>query len=169
MTIDEVYQFFGSPINSYKSIGISRETFFMWIKRGYIPVTAQKKIEILTKGALIARLEDTCPIISLETNFPLFRYYDKKNGMCRVESIYFRAGKPPKITYVTYTQNKKFTVFTTDNLMQAIDLQDSEGKILYEGDICRLKSGKKYIFESIEMAYQFRKLDKFKIIGNIFE
>jgi hypothetical protein len=89
--------------------------------------------------------------------------------MCRVESLHFRKGKVPKITYVVEGNNKeKFSVFNTKNLMQATDLLDSKGIRLYEGDIC-LNNKVRFIFKNIEMANEFKKFGKFKIIGNIFD
>lgn len=174
MKTDDVYQFFGSANKACKAIGITRTAIYKWMERGYIPVKRQKQIELLTKGKLVAEKnksnksykneEDTSDIF-----LPSFRYYDKKQGMCDVESIHFRKRQAPKIVCISRKSKKeKFSVFTTDNLMQAIDVVDSDGKTVYEGDVC-LKNKARFIFKNIEMIKSFRKLGKFKIIGNIFE
>lgn len=189
MTIEEVYQYFGSAYAAAKAIGVTKQAFSEWIKHGFIPIKRQEKIEHLTKGKLIARSEDAKkPDINItgesESNYlPNFRYYDKKNGMCKVESIHFRKGNRPKITYVVEGNNKrKFTVFSTRNLMQAADLVDWYNHPVFEGDILQFenngnKNGEKFIFKSINQINQLKKLInnklnknlRFKIIGNIFE
>jgi len=174
MTTDDVYEFFGSGWKASCAIGITKSAFSAWIKRGYIPLKQQIRIQKITKGKLIALEKDAKKSLDKTnepecTYLPNFRYYDKKHGMCRVESLHFRKGKPPKITYVVEGNNtEKFASFNTENLMQACDLVDCEGKTLYEGDICLLSRGRKFTFKSIDMR---DKLDiiKFIIIGNIFE
>ena len=176
MTIDEVYQFFGSLGKASKITGIQKNTIWNWTQRGYVPFKQQKKIEEITKRKLIASKKDArkpefdegeennTAVIYL----PKFRYYDDKNGMCEVESLHFRTGNCPKITYkVKGKTREKFSSFVTEKLMQASNLTDSEGQILYEGDICKLKSGKKLVF-SFDMKEKLEKTT-FKIIGNIFE
>ena len=178
MTVDEVYQFFGSGNKAADAIGVSRASFSRWVKNGRIPISQQVKFEEVTKGKLVAIEEkkiikkivvledDSNPVVML----PFFRYYDTKNGIFPVESILFREGRPPKITYAPFQRKtEKLSVFNTENLMQASSLVDCDGKTLYEGDILRLKHGKKVTFESIEMTETIRKMGKFKIIGNIFE
>lgn len=182
MTIEEVYQYFGSAYAAAKAIGVTKQAFSQWLKNGFIPIKSQEKIEHLTKGKLIAKSEEAKkPDINIagesESNYlPNFRYYDKKHGMCKVESIHFRKGNRPKITYIAEGNNKrKFTVFSTRNLMQAADILDSEGKTLYEGDICILLGTKrKVIFKSMNLISELENKAtkgyfKFKIIGNIFE
>lgn len=182
MTTDDVYQFFGSGWKASCAIGIVKQTFSNWIERGFIPMKQQLQIEKITKGKLIAREEDAKkpdPKKALESDshyLPNFRYYDKKHGMCNVESIHFRKGKPPKITYVVKRNNiEKFTSFSVENLMQASDLVDCEGKTLYEGDICfLLGKRRKLIFKNMSFISALENKAtqgyfKFKIIGNIFE
>lgn len=174
MTTDDVYQFFGSAVKASYAIGITRAAFSAWIKRGFIPIEQQKKIEKITKGKLIARKEDAKKPNSdeaeLTSYLPNFRYYDKKHGMCKVEAIHFRKGKQPKITYVIEGNNiEKFSVFSTKNLMQASDFVDSCGHTVFEGDILLLKNKEKFIFKSLDLANKLKKLGKFKIIGSVFE
>lgn len=168
MKTDDVYQFFVSAKNAASTIGVSRSAFYKWIDRGYIPFKQQKKIELLTKGKLTAfGIEDDMD--DKGVYLPMFRYYDKKHGMCEVESIHFRKGKKPKIVYVKPgNRMEKFSAFTTSSLMQACNVIDCEGKTVYEGDICLLKNKEKFVFTDMEMLSKLRKLGKFKIIGNIF-
>jgi len=174
MKTDDVYQFFGSAWKAACAIGIAKQSFSNWIRRGFIPFKSQIKIEKITKGKLRAREEDAKKPQEDETQvestyLPSFRYYDKKHGMCRVESLHFRKSKLPKITYVVEGNNKeKFAVFNTKNLMQATYLLDSKGIRLYEGDICLINKCR-FIFKNIEMANEFKEFGKFKIIGNIFD
>lgn len=175
MTAEEVYQYFGSAYSAAKAIGITKQSFSEWIEKRFIPFNRQIEIQKITKGKLIAREEDakkpSKDAVNTELNYlPNYRYYDKKRGMCRVDSINFRKGKPPKITYMVKGNNReKFSVFSAKNLMQAADLLDSKGKMLYEGDICLLKNGEKFIFKSLDMVNKLKKAGKFKIIGSVFE
>jgi DNA-binding transcriptional regulator Cro len=170
MTVDEVYQFFGSARKAAKAINVTAAAFSLWLKKGRIPMGQQRKFEQVTKHILNARIEDTEPNISLSTYFPNFRYFDKKYGMVGVESIHFRKGERPKITYsLPGKKIEKLSKFNNENLMQAIDLQDYEGNILYEGDIILLKNKEKFVFKNIEMIHTIKRFGKFKIIGNIFE
>jgi hypothetical protein len=175
MTTDEVYQYFGTAYAAAKAMGITKQAFSEWIKNGFIPLKRQKKIEALTKGKLIAREEEAKkPIPSSQDEkegklnyLPNFRYYDKKYGMCKVESIHFRKGKRPQITYLV--KGKKLTSFTAKYLMQAADVVDFYCNPVFEGDILKLKNGEKFIFESLDMANKLKKLGEFKIIGSVFE
>jgi DNA-binding transcriptional regulator Cro len=174
MTAEEIYQYFGSAYSAAKAIGITKQAFSKWIEKRFVPFNRQIAIQKITKGKLVAKEEDARKYQKDETKvestyLPNFRYYDKNHGMCRVESIHFRKGKRPKITYMIEGNNtKKFTVFSTTNLMQASDLLDSKGIRLYEGDICLINKCR-FIFNNIEMTHEFKEFGKFKIIGNIFD
>ena len=172
MTVDEIYQFFGSIHKAIKVLGITKQGFAHWQKKGYVPIYRQKKIELITKGALKADGEQKEINSEPELVFlPIFRFYDKKYGLCDVEAIHFRNGKTPRIIYKIEGKKKseKFSAFNSENLMQGSKLVDRDGKIVYEGDVLQLNKGKKFTFESIEMTNQVKRLGKFKIIGNIFE
>lgn len=175
MKIDDLYQFFGSVTKIADSLGISRNSFYKWVARGSIPIKQQEYLEILTEGKLKASKKDCYNFDNEEKEstflyFPLFRYYDKKNGMCEVKSINFRQGKSPKIIYIREKNKKQnFYSFNSETLMQAVNVKDINGKVVYEGDILLLKNKEKFIFESIDMIGKLKKLGKFKIIGNIFE
>ncbi|CAB4127687.1 YopX protein [uncultured Caudovirales phage] len=173
MKVDEVQQFFGSVKKAAKALGISEVAFYLWKRNDSIPFGRQKYIELLTKGKLIAREKDFST--HYKNPLPAFRYYDKKHGMCRVTFMSFYEDKMPKITYkvpstVFYgNTTEKISAFSTENLMQAINLVDSNEKMVYEGDICRLKNGEKFIFKNMGMINKLKKVGKFTIIGNIFE
>lgn len=175
MKLEDIYRYFGSSRKAAKALNITRCAVSHWEIKGYIPFNRQKKIELLTKGKLIASQKDIKKIqvgekaTENETIYlPIFRYYDKRRGICEVSSLFFRRGKPIKITYVT-NKIEKIITFDKESLMQASNLIDCNGTILYEGDICKLKNGKRFIFETLQMTNHLKKLGKFEIIGNIFE
>jgi DNA-binding transcriptional regulator Cro/YopX protein len=174
MKLEDIYQYFGSSRKAAKAINITRGAISHWDVKGYIPFNRQQKIELITKGKLTASRKDIKKSYyeedaESETIYlPLFRYYDKRRGFCDVSSLHFRKGKPIKIIYIT-TKIERIATFDTKNLMQASNLTDCKGKMLYEGDICKLKNGKKIIFKTIQMISQLKKVGKFEIIGNIFE
>lgn len=175
MTPEDVYQFFGSGHKAALALDISRYGFSKWITAGRIPFKRQVKIEKITKGKLKANTEDAKKInpkdIKELNYFPNFRYYDKKNGLCRVESLHFRKGKPVKIVYVIEgNKREKFTSFLSENLMEAYGIIDLYSKPLFEGDIVQFKNGDQLTFQSKEEMIKLKKKNgQFKIIGNIFE
>ncbi len=169
MNIDDIYQFFGSAKNATSAIGVSRSAFYKWLDKGSIPIKQQKRFELFTKGKLKSfKVEDEGE--DYHIYLPIFRFYDKKHGMCEVESIHFRKGKSPKIVCLKPGNRiEKFSVFSTNNLMQACDILDTDGNTVYEGDILLLKNKEKFVFKSMKLLNKLNKLGKFKIIGNIFE
>lgn len=58
MTIEELYNLYGTKYKFRKETGLSITTFDNWLKLGYIPIASQMKLEKLTKGLLKARFED---------------------------------------------------------------------------------------------------------------
>lgn len=59
MTIDEVKKFCGGKWSHIgKMMGFSPNTYQGWLKSGYIPLSTQHKIERMTHGQLVARIED---------------------------------------------------------------------------------------------------------------
>lgn len=132
MNTDEIYQYFGSANKAAKAIGVTRAAFYLWMKRGYIPLFQQKKFETLTKGKLKSKPLDAKKTGKKEEKIylPLFRYNDKKYGICEVESLQFRKGRPPKITCVSSRhKHEKFSTFNSENLMQATILK---GKLIWK-------------------------------------
>lgn len=58
MTIEEVKAYCGGRwSNIGKLLGFSPNTYQGWIKAGEIPLSTQYKIERMTHGALVARIE----------------------------------------------------------------------------------------------------------------
>lgn len=176
MKTDDVYQFFGSAKKAYDMLGISKSAFYKWRTNGCIPFKQQLKLQVFSHGKLLASKKDTPKYYRDEEidiysiYLPMFRYFDKKNGMCEVESIHFKRGNHPRIVYIKPgNKAEKFSVFNTKNLMQAVDVRDCDGKTVYEGDILLVKNKEKFVFKNIEMLSKLKKLGKFKITGNIFE
>ena len=58
MTIEEIEKYFGSLYAVYKECGFSAASPYHWKKKGYIPASAQLKIERITNGSLRASLDD---------------------------------------------------------------------------------------------------------------
>ena len=58
MTLDEVVKYFGTYMNCAEKIGASRQSCTYWIKKGYIPIEAQLKIQKATNGYLKAKISD---------------------------------------------------------------------------------------------------------------
>lgn len=58
MKYQDIKIYFGSFYRMRKETGIADSTSQRWKKLGYIPITAQLKLEKLTKGGLKASLED---------------------------------------------------------------------------------------------------------------
>lgn len=116
MTLQEVYQFFGSPYAACKAIGITPGASTYWNEKGYIPFRTQKYIESITKGKLIA--DKVRKAKSIKDGVPsIFKYQDKKHGLCEVIFIHFTKGTEPKIIYISPQNGKKVTVFGAKNLV----------------------------------------------------
>lgn len=54
MTIDDIKGYFGSTYKFSKKTGMAHTNYWHWTKKGYVPFMTQKRIEEITKGALIA-------------------------------------------------------------------------------------------------------------------
>lgn len=52
MTLDETIKYYGSVKFFAETIGVSRQTIYLWKKKGEIPYARQAQIEIETKGKL---------------------------------------------------------------------------------------------------------------------
>lgn len=62
MTIQEVKKFCGGKWSYIgKFFGFSPNTYQGWVKAGFIPMPTQQKIERMTHGQLVARIEDGIP------------------------------------------------------------------------------------------------------------
>lgn len=58
MTLDEVYNYFGSWNQVIKQGGFAPNTPRNWRRYGYIPANAQVRLEQFTKGVLRFRTQD---------------------------------------------------------------------------------------------------------------
>lgn len=54
MSPDDVKQYYGSGYRFNKETGMSHSTLSNWVKWGYVPLVAQTKLQLLTKGLLKA-------------------------------------------------------------------------------------------------------------------
>jgi hypothetical protein len=179
MKVEDIHQYYGSAAAASKALNITAACFFVWYKRGYVPLSQQIRVEKLTGGELRASEEDAYETEQPSVmHFPYYRYYSNKYGMCPVYRIVFREGKAPKISYIVgLTKNKsgnivKKTLVSFDNiyLMQAVDAVDTEGNYVFEGDLIRARGHKKnFIFKSTELLPELKELKGIKIVGNIYE
>jgi len=168
--IEDVYELFGSRSAVAKKLNVSYPTLINWEKSGKIPYSRQQAIELISEGKLSAKKEDTFTISPQENYLPLFRFYDDQMGMSIVESISFVRYKRAKIIIFSDKNLKeKCLKFSKKNLMQAVNLKDTNDNILFEGDICLFKNGEKIEFLSINMFEIVKEKGEFKIIGNIYE
>jgi len=55
MTLEETLKYYGSVKAMADSIGVSRQTIYLWKEKGRIPFARQAQIELETKGKLKAR------------------------------------------------------------------------------------------------------------------
>lgn len=55
MTLDEAIKEFGSKSSLADRLGVSRQTVYLWEKKGKIPFSRQAQIELETNGKLKAR------------------------------------------------------------------------------------------------------------------
>lgn len=55
MTLEETLKFYGGVKSLADSIGVSRQTIYLWKEKGKIPFARQAQIELETKGKLKAR------------------------------------------------------------------------------------------------------------------
>ena len=59
MTLEEVYNYFGSWTQCARKGGFSDNTHRNWRRLGYIPANAQVRLERLSNGVLKFRTEET--------------------------------------------------------------------------------------------------------------
>ena len=58
MTLDDIKSFFGTSYNFHLATGWSHSCYNTWMKKGYIPIKSQIKLEEFTMGKLKASLVD---------------------------------------------------------------------------------------------------------------
>lgn len=65
MKLSQVYMYYGgSWANVANVLGLTRAAIHKWVKQGFIPLSAQKKIEMVSNGELKAELNDDMRIIA---------------------------------------------------------------------------------------------------------
>jgi hypothetical protein len=57
MTLDDLKDYFKSKLQFEKQTGLKRQNWHAWIKKGFIPLVSQQRIESLTNGDLKANFE----------------------------------------------------------------------------------------------------------------
>lgn len=55
MTLEETISHYGSIKKMADSLGVSRQTIYLWKTKGQIPFSRQAQIELQTKGKLKAK------------------------------------------------------------------------------------------------------------------
>lgn len=58
MKIEEVIAHFGNMYQVTKETGLRNSNYYHWLKKGFIPIGAQRRIEYATGGKLLASLND---------------------------------------------------------------------------------------------------------------
>lgn len=58
MTIEELRAYYRNGYIFNKVTGMSGNSYLSWVRQGYVPIVSQLKIEQMTSGELVARLED---------------------------------------------------------------------------------------------------------------
>lgn len=58
MTTDDLIAKYGSAKKAMEVLGFNYGTYYVWRKRGYIPLSSQYKIELKTNRKLKAKIED---------------------------------------------------------------------------------------------------------------
>ncbi len=58
MTLDELKKKFQNGNRFEIETGMSHVNWANWFRRGYVPIESQRKLERITKGKLIASLDD---------------------------------------------------------------------------------------------------------------
>lgn len=171
MTLEEVYEFYGTANKAALALGVSRQIFYVWSARGYIPYPQQKKYEKLTNGALKARKnpQKHTYIKKPLSYYPQFKYFSQKHGLCEVYSIIFRKGRSPRIVYIHPESKKQVCTFKNDGLIQAYyHIKDIDRNVLFENDIIHIINTNETV--TITNYYDIYKYDlsfeRFKIIGN---
>lgn len=54
MTFDEIIEHFGNQANACNAVGLTKQCFQGWLRRGGIPIQQQFRLEKITDGVLVA-------------------------------------------------------------------------------------------------------------------
>ena len=57
MTVDEVTNYYGNGYLFHKKSGMAAGTYHNWVRKGFVPLDSQVRIERLTNGELKASLD----------------------------------------------------------------------------------------------------------------
>lgn len=67
MTLDELHKFYGRNWSRVaRELGLGKNTARAWIKKGYIPMHTQLRIEKLTEGKLLAEVTKKKDLYNVE-------------------------------------------------------------------------------------------------------
>lgn len=58
MTPIEVYRYYATGYQFAKKTGMSAGTLGNWMKKGYVPIDAQCKLQVMTSGELMAEFRE---------------------------------------------------------------------------------------------------------------
>lgn len=61
MTVDDILRYYGSGYVFEQKTKMSHVNLLNWVKRGYIPLESQRKVELKSGGALKVKFEDLGP------------------------------------------------------------------------------------------------------------
>lgn len=168
MNLQDLYLHFGNATRAARALGITRQAFYLWDQRGFIPLSRQKQIEKFTSGKLKADKEIHDEIDDKVIYLPMYRYYSDDYGMCNVRSLSFKPNHVPRITfYPRLKPTLSFCSFQLNRLMMALKFRDANDQVLYEKDIVLIDNKKHEIDNIYDISCQ--NLDKFLIIGNKWE
>jgi hypothetical protein len=173
MTLEEVYQFYGSATKAAEAVNVTRQSFHGWLRQGFIPENQQKRYEKLTNGVLKASSIIEKPSSKHQVaSFPHFRYYSETLGMCEVHSLTYFSEREPRIMYYCPSNRQlKFSSFQPENLMQSLGLLDLNNKMLYEGDMVLVEKNEFTVASmyDYEVLLKLNNAHEILIIGNLFE
>lgn len=84
MLLKDVRDHFVYMARCMKHCNFSENAYREWVKRGYIPISSQIKVELATKGVLEANLSHIEPFLSFDVEFKRVKSdidYDKAAGI----------------------------------------------------------------------------------------
>ena len=181
MTILEVYEYFGSGTQACESLGMTRQSFSVWKRLGRIPYYRQLVIEKETGGALKAgdpdgERDDSLLTIPKSSKLPRYRYYSNGFGLCDVTHVRYLPDGGFKIKFLPPgTIGNAYATSSASGLLRESGLVDSDGILIFEGDVLSYKMRTKIRFFKFESMEQMEGLvdvltnKNVKVIGNIFD
>jgi hypothetical protein len=61
MTVQDILDVYGTGYNFEKATGLSHVNIINWLRKGYIPLESQWRVQERSKGALKVKFEDLGP------------------------------------------------------------------------------------------------------------